>query len=76
MGATQAWSGTPPQSRPDKAAAAAKAILEDAKRGPAMATNVETHISGLGRAQLRTVVQILFTELASRYASEQCDQNA
>jgi hypothetical protein len=46
----------------------AKAIIADAKRGAAYATAVEQHISGLGRAQLATVVAILFAELASRSA--------
>lgn len=65
MGAIQAWSGTPPTSRPNKARQAAAAIVADARLGPAMATNVEQHLRGLGRSQLATVVQLLFAELAA-----------
>jgi hypothetical protein len=44
---------------------AANAILADAQRGPAMGTNVEQHITGLGRQQLAQVVAVLFAELAA-----------
>jgi hypothetical protein len=50
--------------RTAQARKAAHAILADAQRGPAMATAVEQHIAGLGRAQLANVVQMLFDELA------------
>ncbi|MDX1882254.1 hypothetical protein [Mycolicibacterium sp. 120270] len=40
----------------------AKALIGDAKRGPAMATAVEQHIDRLGRKQLATVVALLFAE--------------
>jgi hypothetical protein len=71
MGAIQAWSGTPPTSRPDKARQAAQAIMRDAQRGPAYATQAEQHCAGLGRAQLAAVVQLMFAELATLYRSLQ-----
>jgi hypothetical protein len=48
-----------------KAVHAAQAIIADARRGQAMATNLETHLAGLGRAQLATVVTLMFAELAA-----------
>jgi hypothetical protein len=66
----QAWSGTPPTSRPDRARKAAQALISDARRGPAMSTAVEQHLTGLGRAQLANVVAALFDELATLYESQ------
>jgi uncharacterized membrane protein len=50
-----------------KAQHAARAIIKDAKRGPAMGTAVEQHCIGLGRAQLAEVVALLFAELAAHH---------
>lgn len=55
----------PPTSPAAKAEHAARALIRDAKRGQAMGTAVEAHITGLGRAQLATVVALLFAELAT-----------
>jgi hypothetical protein len=64
---TNVVKGVLPPSPPDLAAAAAKGLLADARRGPAMATNVEQRCAGLGRKQLTTVVATLFAELATMY---------
>ncbi len=50
---------------------AAQAILDDARRGPAMGTNVEQRIAGLGRAQLAQIVGLLFDELSIRDSVDQ-----
>lgn len=55
----------PPLPPEAKAQHAAQAIIKDARRGPAMGTNVEQHLAGLGRAQLATVVALMFAELAN-----------
>lgn len=57
--------------KPESAAAkAARRIIADARRGPAMATAVEAHVAGLGTAQLRNVVIQLFTALADSYVAQ------
>jgi hypothetical protein len=55
-----------PTSTAAKAQHAARAIIADARRGPAMATAVEGHIDGLGRAQLALIIAALFNELAQK----------
>jgi hypothetical protein len=56
----------PPIPPEAKAQHAARAIIKDARRGNAMATNIEQHITGLGRAQLATVISALFAELSRK----------
>lgn len=72
----------PPIPPKAKAHHAAQALIKDAKRGPAMATNVQQHLTGLGRAQLAEIVAALFAELAAHRdhpkpnteTSEPCDK--
>jgi hypothetical protein len=62
-----AWEGEPPAVRTaDKPARAAKAIIEAARRGPEMASVVETTPWRSGRRQLASVIMPLIHELASR----------
>lgn len=61
---------TSASQRADRAQRAAGAIIADARRGVAYATNVEQYTASLGRVQLATVVQLMFKELAKSYAEQ------
>jgi hypothetical protein len=67
---TQSWNFTPNARPADRAQRVVNQLLADAKRGPAMVTNVEQRLTGLGRRQMETVVAQLFSELAHALADQ------
>lgn len=52
----------------DRAHVAARAVVHEARRGPAMVTSLEMHLQGLGSTQLKIVVAQLFLALAEAHA--------
>ena len=50
--------------------AAVRGLLADARRGPKMATAVEQRLAGLGAAQLRDVIRLIWQSLAEVYAAQ------
>lgn len=66
-GAVRVTAGLPARQRNhDRAAKVARDLTRLARRGPEMATAVETALSGLGNAQLRSVIVQLWETLARK----------
>lgn len=62
-----ATAGLPAHQRnADRPQRVAKSLITAARRGPDMATVVEAELTGLGAVQLRTVVALLWAELACK----------
>lgn len=61
----QAFAGTPASVRnSDRAERVSRNLLDLARRGPAMATQVEQELTGLGSGQLKQVVAALWAAAA------------
>lgn len=64
---TPVLAGLPARQRnSDRPQRVAKSLITAARRGPDMATAVEAELTGLGAVQLRTVVALLWAELACK----------